>query len=72
MHIYTHNAIHIYCIYIYIYILHRLSSNLAVTTVTCALFPPCLKRRGDARVCFLYFFVNVLKSRLIIYFFIGH
>lgn len=22
MHIYTHNAIHIYCLYIYIYILH--------------------------------------------------
>lgn len=28
MHIYTHNAIHIYCLYIYIYILHT-DANLA-------------------------------------------
>lgn len=59
MHIYTHNAIHIYCIYIYIYILHRLSSNLAVTTVTCALVPPPVQKQDGMQGFFLFFFLFI-------------
>lgn len=45
MHIYTHNAIHIYCLHIYIYILHSDTQHLLLVSVTKVCFAPRPKNK---------------------------
>lgn len=67
MHIYTHNAIHIYCLYIHIYILHT-DANLACYSWQQMHFNAPRKESGKARnsLLFIFFFNAFFTSGWII------